>query len=166
MKPLPWMNKRQAEEGTHEVASWSDLRQEMERMYETYLREPVERIGRGFESLAPWGPALDIAESDQAVTVRVEIPGVEPSEIDLQVTGNQLTIAGEKKEHSQHAGEDFFHSERRFGKFRRSVQLPVGIDAEQVTAEYDHGVLTVRLPKSQGVKPKRVEVRSPASNAM
>lgn len=163
MKPLAWMNKRQ-DEGTHDMASWADLRTEMERMYENYLREPFERIGRGFESLAPWGPALDLAESDQAVTVRVEVPGVSPQDIDLQVTGNQLTIAGEKRESEQRQGEDFFHSERRFGKFRRTVQLPVGVDADNVTAEYDQGVLTIRLPKAQGVKPKRVEVRAPTAN--
>jgi len=165
MKPLPWMNKRQ-EEGTHDLTSWSDLRSEMERMYENYLREPFERIGRGFESLAPWGPALDIAESDEAVTVRVEVPGVTPQDIDLQVTGNQLTIAGEKRDAEQHQGEDFFHCERRFGKFRRTVQLPVGIDADNVTANYDHGVLTIRLPKTQGLKPKRVEVRAPLAGGM
>lgn len=162
MHPFPWKSKRQ-EEATHELASWSDLRSEMERMYENYLREPFERIGRGFESLAPWGPALDIAESDQAVTVRVEIPGIDPQEIDLQVTGNQLIIAGEKKDTHEHRGEDFYHSERRFGSFRRAVQLPVGIDADRVTADYDHGVLTVQLPKAQGVRPKRVEVRAPAT---
>lgn len=164
MKPFTWKNKAQ-EETTHELASWADLRSEMERMYENYLREPFERIGRGFESLAPWGPALDIAESDQAVTVRVEVPGVDPKAIDLQVTGNQLVIAGEKRDTQEHRGEDFFHSERRFGSFRRTVQLPVGIDAANVTADYDHGVLTVRLPKTQGVKPQRVEIRGAQSGS-
>lgn len=160
MNLTPWRNKRQ-EEPTHELSNWSDVRSEMERMFETFLREPFARLGRGFESLTPFGPALDIAESDKEVTVRIELPGVDPQDLDIQVSAGQLIVAGEKQDREEHRDEDFYHSERRFGSFRRAVQLPAGIDADRVTADFDKGVLTVRVPKAPGVKPKKVEVRAP-----
>lgn len=158
MALIPWRHKRREEPG--ELASMSDFRSEMERLFESYFREPFERMGRSVGALAPWSPSLDVAENDKEVTVRAEVPGIEPQDLDIQVTGNQLILSGEKKESFETREEDYYHSERRFGTFRRVVPLPAGVDADNVTADYDRGVLTIRMPKLAGVKPKQIQVRT------
>jgi HSP20 family protein len=107
-------------------------------------------------------PALDMVEGEKEITVRAEIPGLDPQDIDIQVSGDVLSIAGEKKQQVQESRESWYHAERRFGQFRRVVRLPAAVDADKVSADYDNGVLVVHLPLSAESRPRRIEVRKPS----
>lgn len=160
MAQLPWRGKqREREGGRGETSPLAALRGEMDRLFDQYLREPLGAMewpfgGRG------WSPAVDVAESDQEVTVRVEIPGIDPKDLDVSITGNQLVLAGEKKETAEHEGKDVHISETRYGSFRRTVPLPADVDAENVEAACANGVLTIRLKKIQAAPPRRIEVKT------
>ncbi len=94
------------------------------------------------------------------MTVRAELPGIDPKDLDVTVTGNQLVLSGEKKESSEHDGKDFYHSETRYGSFRRMIPLPDGVDTENVDAQYANGVLTLHLKKTAPAAQKRIEVKA------
>jgi len=115
-----------------------------------------ESDGWGMRMLSP---PLDISETDTEVRVRLDLPGVEAKEIDIQVNGNQLTIAGERKEEKEEKGETFHRVERRAGRFSRSFTLPCGVDENKVDATYHDGVLSVTLPKTEESKSRRITVK-------
>jgi HSP20 family protein len=104
---------------------------------------------------------VDIIDTDREVTVRAEIPGIDPKDLEVTVSGDMLTISGRKTEEKEEQGKAFFQSERRYGAFRRSLALPAGIDAQQVSAEVDKGVLAVRIPKTREGGGRRIEVSAP-----
>jgi HSP20 family protein len=158
MSLIPWRNKQHQGEST-ENAPLASLRNEIDRLFDAFVREPLGALDWPFGSQGRWSPALDMAENDQEVTVRAELPGIEPGELDVSISGNQLVLSGEKKQSNEHHGKDFYHSESRYGSFRRSVQLPDGVDAQSADAEYANGVLTLRLKKSPAAQAKRIEVK-------
>ncbi|HOF19453.1 MAG TPA: Hsp20/alpha crystallin family protein [Phycisphaerae bacterium] len=106
-----------------------------------------------------WAPALDVAERDDAIIVRAELPGMKADDIDLQVQGNTLTIRGEKKESHEDKGENYHHVERRWGSFQRVIPLPESVDADHIDAKYADGVLQVTLPKTERAKPRKITVK-------
>lgn len=93
-------------------------------------------------------PAIDIVEKDNAYEVTAELPGLDAKNIDLQLADGLLTIKGEKNEEKEEKTKDRYVSERRYGSFRRSLQVPTSVDADRIEASYKSGVLTVTLPKS------------------
>jgi HSP20 family protein len=103
-------------------------------------------------------PAMDVAENEDAVIVKAELPGTKPDDIEISVQGNTLTISGEKKEESEDRREGYYHTERRYGRFQRVVSLPNDVDPEKIEATHREGVLTVSLPKTEAAKPKRVKI--------
>jgi HSP20 family protein len=103
-----------------------------------------------------------VSETDSEITVRAETPGIAAKDLDISVTNHSLTIAGTKDEQKEEKGEDYYQCERRFGSFRRVIDLPETADADQVTAESDNGVVTIRIAKKPGAKPKQVQIK-PAS---
>jgi len=158
MSLIPWRNKRESRGG--ELAPMVSLRHEMDRLFDSFLREPF-----GMMDWSPWGgekgwmPAVDVAEDDKEVTVRAELPGIEPKELEVSVSGNQLILSGEKKESSETREKGFFQSETRYGSFRRAIVLPEGVDTEHVDAQYANGVLTLRIPKTAPALQKKIEVK-------
>jgi len=155
---IPWKGKEQ--QGSEELASpLSVLRSEMDRLRDSFFRDPFAVLDWRSGSRRDWSPALDIAETDKEVTVRAEIPGVDPEDLEITVSGGQLVLSGEKKESIQQSGKDFFHMETRYGSFRRSVPLPEAVDPQQVEAECANGVLVIRLKKSASSPPKKIEVK-------
>jgi HSP20 family protein len=157
MPLIPWRNKQREGDGG-EPSALSSLRGEMDRLVESFVRDPMAVLDWPFTGRG-WMPAVDVSEDDKQVTVRAEVPGIKPEDIELTVSGNQLTISGEKKEEHAEKGKGVFHSERRYGSFRRMIPLPEGVDANQVEAEYAHGILTIQLQKAPTAAPKRIEVR-------
>jgi HSP20 family protein len=104
-------------------------------------------------------PLINLSEDRDHLYVEALAPGVDPTTIDLSVVRNVLTISGEKRRHPEDIKPEAFHrSERAAGKFVRTVELPVEIDADQVRAEYKHGILIVTLPKAANAKPKQISV--------
>jgi HSP20 family protein len=105
-------------------------------------------------------PAFDISETDNEIHVKAELPGMDPKEIEITLTGDLLTIKGEKKEEKEEKGENFHRRERRYGSFSRSFRLPVEVKADSINAGYKDGVLTVTLPKAEKETARRIEVTS------
>jgi len=105
-----------------------------------------------------WLPALDVYEDEHSVTVRVEVAGMKKKDFDIQLHEDALTVSGERKAENESREGESFRSERFFGAFSRSVQLPSAVKPDGVTAEYTDGILTVVLPKADEAKPKKIEV--------
>lgn len=106
-----------------------------------------------------FAPSIDLTESDNSFEVRVDIPGMESKDIDVQVHGNLVTISGERKEEKEEKGKTFHRVERRTGKFSRSLTLPCAINEDEVAADYAKGILTLKLPKCEEAKCKKVAVK-------
>ena len=159
MSLIPWRNKQREGEPT-ESSPLAALRNEMDRLFDSFFREPFGAIDWPFGGHRKWSPAVDLAENDEEVTVRAELPGIDPKELDVSISSNQLVLTGEKKESWEDQGKDFSHSESRYGSFRRTLQLPDGVDTEKVDAQYANGVLTLRLKKSHPTPAKRIEVKT------
>ena len=155
---IPW-RKEESEGGQSELSPLAALRSEMDRLFDSFFREPLGALDWPFGGERGWSPALDIAESEEEVTVRAEVPGVDPADLQVSVCQGQLILAGEKKESSEQKGEDFYHTETRYGTFRRSIPLPEAVDPQKVDAEYSNGVLVIHLKKSPSTPPKRIEVK-------
>ena len=113
-----------------------------------------------FRSEKALTPAFDISETANEIHVKAELPGVDAKEIDITVTGDLLTIKGEKKEENEEKGQNFHRRERRYGSFSRSFRLPVEVKADSIDAGYKDGVLTVTMPKAEAEKARRIEVTS------
>jgi HSP20 family protein len=107
----------------------------------------------------PVAPSLDVAETNGAVEVRLDVPGVEPKEIDIQLNGNMLTVSGRRKEEKEEKDKTFHRVERRFGSFSRSITLPCPVKEEAIEAKYHDGVLTITMPKTEEAKAKKIEVK-------
>ena len=104
--------------------------------------------------------ALDISETEQAVEIRMDLPGVKPKDVDIQVSGNTLTIRGERKEEQhEEKGRNFHRVERRYGSFSRTVTLPCATREDEASAEYHDGVLSIVLPKTEEAKTKKIKVK-------
>ena len=155
---IPWRDKRR-DESTHEAAPMSELRAEIDRLFESFVREPFQRADRSLGQWLGWSPPVEITSDDEAYTVRVELPGLEPDDIHITVTGNTLNVSGEKKAESKREAEGYYYSETHHGSFRRSIELPGPIDPDKVSAESHNGVLSVRLQRTPGTQPKHVEVK-------
>jgi HSP20 family protein len=155
MNLTPWRNRRG--DGRGQVAPLTAFRSEMDRLFDSFFREPFG----GMELMEPdkWSPAIDIAEDDKEVTVRAEIPGIDPKDLDVTVVGEQLVLSGEKKESKETKEKGFYHSETRYGSFHRTVPLPEGVDTEHVDAQYNNGVLTLKMPKTPQAAKKRIEIK-------
>jgi HSP20 family protein len=133
---------------------------EMNRLFDSFFRDPFGSMGESLGNLTAWSPSLDVAETDDEVTVRAEIPGADPKDIDVSVEGNRLVISGEKKESSEKKEQSFYQRETYCGRFNRQVELPQGVDPNNVNAEYKGGVLSVRLKKVPGAAAKKIPVKS------
>ncbi len=144
------------------------LHREMNRLFDDILRTggapSSGQTGSGGVLMA--APRLDVHETDNELCVVAELPGVAPSDVDVRVEGDVLTLSGEKKNESEQKQPNYHVMERSYGRFQRSLQLPFSPDAQQVDASFDNGVLTVRIPKQnrqEGVQ--RIQVRSSGGGA-
>ena len=91
--------------------------------------------------------------------MRAELPGIDPKDLNVSITGKELVLCGEKKETSETKEQDFYRSESRYGSFHRSILLPEGTDTEHVDAQFANGVLTLKLKKSPQFAPKKIEIK-------
>lgn len=136
------------------------LQSEMNRLFEGFNGNvPAET--RGAFATAPnrpWSPSVDIAENDSEIALRVELPGLKQEDIDIELSGDTLTIRGERKFENEERRESFVRVERSYGRFQRSFTLGVPVDSARVTAIYRDGILDVHLPKSEEMKPRKVQV--------
>ena len=106
-----------------------------------------------------WLPPVNISETADTVTLEAELPGIDPSDIDISVSGDTLTIKGQKKREEERKGEQWHRVERNYGSFTRSFQLPAAIAADKVAADYKNGVLRVTLPKGGKAREVKIPVK-------
>lgn len=129
------------------------------------LSREMDRIfgrgGSGMGRLLGVGsyPALNVWEDAEHLYAEAELPGFRLEDLEIYVTGNQLTIKGERRP-PEHESGTWHRQERSYGKFSRMIELPGEVDGDKVEAEFKHGVLSIKLPKSEAVKPRRIEVKA------
>lgn len=105
-------------------------------------------------------PACDLSETADAYQVRMDVPGIKPDDIAVQVTGDTVHISGERKEEKEEKGKTYHRLERRSGKFSQTLRLPGAVNEEKVQAEFHDGVLTVALPKTEATRTRTVKVKA------
>ena len=108
---------------------------------------------------AAWTPPADILEKADAIRIMAELPGVQPDQVKISVEGNVLTIQGSKEQRAEEETERVHRYERVYGTFERTFTLPASVDANAIQASYEHGILTVTLPKVEKAKPRQIEVQ-------
>lgn len=152
MLPTPWTRGTL----TSPFETLWDMRREVDRLLDGF--GGFARLGSG--DVSTWSMPTEVRESADEIRFMIEIPGLRPDDIDLTVENNVLTVSGEKKferEEDQAEG-DYRLFERRYGRFQRSFTIPATVDANAIGAEYENGVLTLTLPKSEAAKPRRIEI--------
>jgi HSP20 family protein len=138
-----------------------DLFQLQDHLFKTF--DSAVRGGRAFQGeqglTGTWTPLVDVFEDADGVTLKVELPEVEASEVDLHVEDNTLTLRGERKLEQTATENGYQRTERAYGAFQRSFTLPPTIDSEHISAESKDGVLRIRLPKRAETKPRQIKVQ-------
>ena len=133
----------------------SSLRREMDRLWENFF---VERpLGKIWER--EWAPSLDMSETKDNFVVKAEVPGIDAKHIDISLTGDVLTIRGEKRQEKEEKEEDYHLVERTYGSFSRSVRLPAEVESNKIKASYKNGILAITLPNSEKAKAKEVKIK-------
>jgi HSP20 family protein len=138
------------------LVRWDPLREV------TSLRDEVNRLfsrtlgdGRGG---SVWSPPVDVFDNDDEIVLKAELPGLGPDDIDIEVDENVLTIKGERKFEEKVEEGRYYRLERAYGSFSRSLALPQGVKADEISADFEGGVLQVRVPKADEVKPRKIAV--------
>jgi HSP20 family protein len=119
-----------------------------------------DSFGDGQEALATtsFAPAVDVYEDEHSVTLKIEVPGIQEKDIDVRIENNTLTVHGERKYEAEEKEENYRRIERQYGSFTRSFTLPSTMDTNSVSADYDKGVLKIKLAKKAEAKPKQIKV--------
>jgi HSP20 family protein len=151
---------------------WHSFRDEMDRVFNRFagaLSMPSLRRMFGFEpgpriegAFAFTMPAIDVAENETAYKITAELPGMEAKDVDVGVSGDMLTIKGEKRQEKEEKEDNYYLCERSFGSFQRSFSLPAGVDRDKIASELTKGVLTVTLPKTAEAQKqhRKIEVKT------
>ena len=142
------------------LVPWRKKEESLDHWFDDFFGSPFRVLERVMPEARTWNPSIDIAESDTEITVRAELPGVDPKDVEISLEGNVLTVSGEKSEKKEEKSENYHWAERTFGSFRRTVHLPETIDPEKVTADYDKGVLEIRIAKSEAAKPRKIDIKT------
>src|ERR1700735_5177720 len=122
------------------------------------FEEAVTRLMSEPRASRPWSPGVDILETEDALTVRADLPGVKIDDIDIRVENQTLTIRGARKSEKDENVKAYHRIERSYGEFVRSFAVPSTVDTDKVAADYKNGVLTITLPKKEAAKPRQVKV--------
>ncbi len=132
------------------------LREAMDRLFEDAFTRPLSLRERDGWSV----PAIDMYQTDNEVVVKAALPGIKADEVQINVSGDVLSLKGEMKHEEEKKDKAWHIHEQRWGSFERSVSLPTSVVAEKAKAEFENGVLTITLPKAEEVKPKTITVKA------
>ena len=111
-----------------------------------------------------WFAPTDVSEDNESLQISMELPGVRPEDVKLSLENNMLTIRGTKRQQAEEQAERIHRYERSYGTFERTFALPNTVDAEKISAKYEHGILTVTVPKSERARPREIPVNSVSGN--
>lgn len=133
-----------------------DLHRDLDSLFESVFG-PMDRRG---EERGGWWPSVEAHQANDKLTVRCDLPGVDPKDVEVSLEGDTLTISGERRTNSQREEDGGRYSEMRYGRFERVLRVPDGLDPEKVTARYASGVLeiTAPLPKDRGTRKVAVQI--------
>ncbi len=131
------------------------LREAMDKLFEESFVGPRGWLGLSGEAISL---PLDVYQTENDIVVTAPVPGIKPEDIDISISGDTLTIRGETMAEERVEKGSFIRQERRYGRFERSMTLPVEVQAEKAAATFENGVLTLTLPKAEAVKPKQIKV--------
>ena len=144
------------------IVRWEPLRElgslqnEMNRLFNTVFDTPLP--GNGGATMRRWVPSMDLVETEDHFVLRADLPGMGEEDVKIEFEDGTLTVSGERKAEHEEGKEGYYRVERAFGAFSRTLTLPKGIDPEAVTANFDRGVLEVRIPKPEERKPRRIAI--------
>lgn len=170
---IPWGRKETGSSSTpvrmEEAPPLMALQHDMNRVFDDFWKR-FEQASFGLPmrgglfdgGLGLTGPKADVVETDKAIEVSVELPGLDEGDIDVSVSDDVLTIKGEKKARREDRGQGYYLSERSYGSFFRAIPLPTGVEGDKAEADFRKGVLTVTLPKTPEAQAKvrRIEVKA------
>jgi HSP20 family protein len=130
----------------------SDVQTEVNRLFENVLGRPASATGR------VWAPPVDMYATKDDLVLTLELPGVSEKDVTVSITGDLLTVKGERRFEQQAKEQDLLHVERTYGTFERVIQLPMAVQADHVKATFRDGVLEIKLPKAEELKPKEIKI--------
>jgi HSP20 family protein len=130
----------------------SDIQTEVNRLFDNVFGRPSSATGR------PWVPPADMYATKDDLILRLELPGVAEKDVAVSITGDLLTVKGERRFEHEAKEQDLLHVERAYGKFERLIQLPIAVQSDRVKATYRDGVLEIKLPKADELKPKEIKI--------
>ena len=131
------------------------IRSEMDRLWNKFLGEtPFVR-----SLTEEWSPSVDISQTKDKLVIKAELPGLDAKDVNVSISGDLLTIKGEKKKEEEEKDEHRHYMERYYGSFQRSFQLPVNVKTDKIEATFDKGVLKITLPKTEEAKKKEIEIK-------
>jgi HSP20 family protein len=133
----------------------SDIQGEVNRLFDSFFGRPV---GGSAQTGHQWAPVVDMYETKDDLVVTAELPAVREKDVNVSISGDLLTIRGERRFETELKDQNFLHVERAYGKFDRMVQLPLAVQADKVKATYRDGVLEIRLPKAEEIKPREIKI--------
>ncbi len=141
------------------VRELNTIQSEMNRLFNTFFDSPAPAGGHGSgQTLRRWIPPMDLVETEDAFVLRADLPGLSEKDVKIELEDNVLTVSGERKAEHEERKEGYYRVERASGTFSRSLTLPEGVDPEGVSANFDRGVLEVRIPKPEERKPRKVAI--------
>ncbi|MFZ5469109.1 MAG: Hsp20/alpha crystallin family protein [Myxococcota bacterium] len=148
---------------TSRLAEWDPFR----RMRELMRFDPFQELGMPAwqETDITFAPAFEVKETQDSYVFKADVPGLKEQDLEINVTGERLTVSGKREAEKQEKNETYYAYERSYGSFFRAFTLPAGVDAEHARADLKDGVLTLVLPKTPEVQPKKIAVRTDKAKA-
>ena len=137
------------------VREMMTLREAMDRLFDDAFTRPLNLRDGGWSA-----PAIDMYQTDDDVVVKAALPGFKANEVQINVTGDMLTLKGEMKHEDESKDKAWHIREQRWSSFERAITLPTDVKADKASADFENGILTVTLPKAEEVKPKTIAVKA------
>lgn len=131
------------------------LREAMDRLFDDAFTRPLSLSGNNWSI-----PAVDMYQTDNEVVVKAALPGIKADEVQINVTGEVLTLKGETRQENESKEKAYHIREQRWGAFERSIVLPTEVVADKAKADFENGILTITLPKAEEVKPKTINIKT------
>lgn len=153
MKLVPWKKR---DNWLEPFSGFEDIENEISHLFDL----PLAKLStRNLAQAFAWGPAVDISDEKDRLTVKVDAPGLSKDEINVSIENDHLILQGEKKQEKEEKDKNYIRKERFYGSFQRIVQLPAAVDSSKVKAVYKNGVLELTLPKKEELQPKKIDVQ-------
>ncbi|MFN2145966.1 MAG: Hsp20/alpha crystallin family protein [Anaerolineales bacterium] len=145
---IPWRRRQESDlETWRERDPFLRMQDEMDRMFDTFFERPSGL--RTLERTEGFWPSMDVYETEKEITIQTELPGIDEKDINLSLNQNVLTISGKKESEEVEKGKSYYRRERSYGQFQRSIELPEGVDEDQIDAVYEKGILKIVVNKPQ-----------------